>query len=304
MISVLMCVYNETEYELRCSIESILAQSFDDFEFIIILDNPNNDLLLNVIYEYEKSDDRIRLLINSYNMGLIASLNKGLLEAKGDYVARMDADDISSRNRLLLQKEYLDSHKDISVVFGNAIYIDETGNIIKKNLKLDDANIRKIMRIRNCVIHPCTMFRKKNVLDLGGYREVFSVEDYDLWTRLLINGNDIGVIDKYLLKYRVRGNGISQKNAYIQRVLVKNIRRCFRKNKIVNIDSVGLIIKCISDDRKKRYNNAIMYYDRAWQYFNKHYYHYFLFYLFVSFFGDIEILSVLLDELVVYWYLK
>ncbi len=99
-----MSTYNETVEELKKAIDSILTQTFKNFEFIIILDNPQNYEHKKVINEYLSKDKRIIFLINESNIGLAASLNEGIENAKGDYIARMDADDISMPNRL--EKEY------------------------------------------------------------------------------------------------------------------------------------------------------------------------------------------------------
>ncbi|MEW8956830.1 glycosyltransferase family 2 protein, partial [Clostridium sp.] len=112
-ISIIMAAYNETRQWLSKAIESILNQSYRDFEFIIILDNPKNQELKDLITEYLKKDGRIKFFINEENLGLIKSLNKGIKEAKGEYIGRMDADDICYLNRLQVQLDFLESNKDI-----------------------------------------------------------------------------------------------------------------------------------------------------------------------------------------------
>ena len=100
LISIVMAVYNEKETELRQSIESILKQSYQNFEFIIVLDNPDNQALAAVLNEYAKEEPRIVLISNEHNLGLAPSLNRGLKASRGDYIARMDADDIAVPERL------------------------------------------------------------------------------------------------------------------------------------------------------------------------------------------------------------
>ncbi len=106
LISVIMSTYNESVSELRESIESVLKQTYSNIEFIIVIDNPNNEELSAFIYSFD--DPRIRVIKNDRNIGLVNSLNKAICQSKGKYLARMDADDICEANRLKLQKDYLE----------------------------------------------------------------------------------------------------------------------------------------------------------------------------------------------------
>ena len=123
-VSVIMSTYKEKEKFLREAIESILNQSFQDFEFIIILDNPDNELHISIIEEYALKDKRIRFYKNETNLGLTQSLNIGLSLAKGKYICRMDADDISENNRIELQKYYLEEN-NFDLIGGITQIIDE-----------------------------------------------------------------------------------------------------------------------------------------------------------------------------------
>ncbi len=298
MITVLMCAYNETEKEIRLSIESILKQSYKEFEFLIILDDPENKSLKDIILEYSDKDSRIRFVINSYNMGLVASLNKGLSIAKGEYIARMDADDISSKNRLKIQKEYLDTHKSVSVISGDILCIDTNNNVIEKSVKYNGANrnMRKILGIRNIVAHPCVMYRKKDILDEGGYRNIPTAEDYDLWARLLNHKKQIRVIDRYLLKYRIRESSISTSNAFIQRKVSKYIRDCINREHSPDINYIAELCKKGTVGDKEFYRISRIYYNRMWDYFHKKsILNAFLCFL-RAFISDRDILCVLLEE--------
>jgi glycosyltransferase involved in cell wall biosynthesis len=116
-ISAVMSVYNESEEYLRKSIESILNQTYTDFEFIIILDNPDNKKARDILKEYENKDDRIVLLENEKNIGLAPSLNRGVKVARGKYIARMDADDIALPQRFEKQVYFLENNPDYAVCF-------------------------------------------------------------------------------------------------------------------------------------------------------------------------------------------
>lgn len=206
-VSIIMSVYNGEKY-LAEAIESILNQTFRDFEFIIINDN-STDNSLKIIRRYQQKDKRIKLVNNSQNIGLTKSLNIGLKIAKGKYIARMDADDISLPMRLQIQVSFLEENPQIFLVGTGAIKINElsqeTGRfkptISKKILK------QKI-KITNCIYHPTIMFR--NTGDYL-YNEKFKyAQDYDLYLRLIFNRMEILNMDNYLLKYRSHKESISQ----------------------------------------------------------------------------------------------
>ena len=126
MISVIMSTYNETAGELHGSINSILKQSYQDMEFIIINDNPERDDLKEILKSYENSDARISVIENKKNIGLAASLNAGIKKAKGEYIARMDADDISLPHRLEKELDFLKKN-DLDLVSCFVIRMDEDG---------------------------------------------------------------------------------------------------------------------------------------------------------------------------------
>lgn len=207
-ISILMSVNNGEKY-LKEAVESMLNQTYTDFEFIIINDasTDSTDLILNSF-----SDKRIILHKNQTNLGLTKSLNIGLKLARGEYVARMDADDISLPGRLKIQKEFLDSHKDIVAVGGEIEVIDSNNNGVgfKKSLT-DPEKIRFALLMANQINHPAVMFRRKEILDSGGYNEEFLfVQDFELWSRLSKIGHRFSNIPTPLIRYRFHGESITQ----------------------------------------------------------------------------------------------
>ncbi len=178
-ISVIMSVYNGEKY-LKEAIESILRQTFSDFEFIII-DDGSTDKSLNIIEDY--NDDRIKVIKNDVNVGLTKNLNRALVIAKGEYVARQDADDISLLCRFEEQIKFYENNPEL-VLLGTSIYImDEKGKIIKK--RIAPSNPGKFLINVNNITHASVMFNKLIVNKLGGYNELFKyAQDYDLWLRI------------------------------------------------------------------------------------------------------------------------
>lgn len=226
-----MAVYNEPKDFIDASIQSILNQTFSDFEFIIVSDNPYNVELKEVLCQYASLNDRIRIIENTENIGLAQSLNKGIETASGEYIARMDADDISLPNRLYEELCYMENHKDIDVVSCNKTYIDENGNEIGfgESLDLSIEKIRRILRYCNIILHPGVLMRKSSVDRIGGYRNFPTSQDRDLWCRMVANGMKIDILDKRLLKYRINKNGISESKAFKQALIslyIEKLHKC------------------------------------------------------------------------------
>lgn len=184
-ISVVMSVYNGKKY-LKEAIESILNQTFKDFEFIIINDG-STDKTERIIKNY--NDLRIKLINNKKNIGLTKSLNKGLRIAKGKYIVRQDADDVSLPRRLEKQINVLEGDKNLGMVASWIKLIDEEGKYLG-SWPADRANnspeeIYYTLNFENCLGHSSTVFRKKIIAALGGYNELYrKSQDYELWQRL------------------------------------------------------------------------------------------------------------------------
>lgn len=178
-ISVVMSVYNGEKY-LREAIESILRQTFTDFEFIIVNDG-STDSSLEIIQSYP--DERIRLINNEKNIGLTKSLNKALKLAGGEYIARQDADDISLPNRFEEQMKYFEEHPETALLGTSFYRIGRDGEVIGKRIAL--ANPDNKLRQENQFMHGSVMFRKEVIDNLGGYNELIRYsQDYELWLRI------------------------------------------------------------------------------------------------------------------------
>jgi len=209
-----MSVYNGERF-LRKAIDSILAQSYQDFEFLIIND-ASTDTTQDILNEYAAKDSRIHVINNEVNIGLTASLNKGLAVAKGQFIARMDADDISLPSRFKKQVRFLQENPVVLVVGSWIAYIDEndkeTMKVIKFPLYSQEISHLLINKINNNIAHSAAMFRKKEILTLGGYRTLFvRSQDYDLWLRLSECGDVFANLPEKLLLHRVHKDAISVK---------------------------------------------------------------------------------------------
>lgn len=211
-ISVLMSVYNGEAY-LAEAIESILAQSFADFEFIIVNDG-STDGSGDIIRRY--TDTRIRLL-EQPNSGLIVALNRGVAEAQGKYIARMDADDIALPGRLALQYAHLEAHPEIGVLGGSISIMDAEGNRTRDSAyPQGHAEMAAFIVKGSPLAHPAVMMRTDLVKKLGGYRAAYRhAEDYDLWLRVFEHSR-IDNLPDIVLRYRQHANNVSFKHAGAQ----------------------------------------------------------------------------------------
>lgn len=181
-VSVIMSVYNE-EDRVHRAIDSIFNQIYKDWELIIV-DDASTDNTLKKIKNFIKKDNRVKIINNKKNIGLAASLNRAILLSKGEFIARMDADDISFNNRLKLQVNYLDKNKKVVVLGGGALYKKDS-KFFKKVLMPENHNdILKWLLRSSPFIHSSVMMRKSFLQLTKGYDVSFTRgQDYDLWFR-------------------------------------------------------------------------------------------------------------------------
>jgi glycosyltransferase involved in cell wall biosynthesis len=220
-ISVMMPVYNAGGY-LAEAVESILGQSFVDFEFLIV-DDGSTDNSLTMLRHYAEADPRIRLTSRP-NTGLVVALNEMLVVARGEFIARMDADDVAMLGRFERQLAFLRDHPEVVCVGGAFQMIDEAGcPLLKVRPPEDDSEIQELILQGKCAInHPSAIFRREAAMALGGYREeFFPAEDPDLWLRLGEEGRLANVPD-VVLKYRIHAASISQSLLSLQ---IENYRK-------------------------------------------------------------------------------
>ena len=200
LVSVIMPVYNTKDFVWE-AIESILNQTFEEFEFIIV-DDWSTDGSYEICEKYAKKDKRIRLYKNEKNSWVAYTKNRLIELSTTDYLASQDSDDVSTQNRLKLQYKFLEEHKEYAVVWWDNIIIDEEWKVIWHRSYSD--NIRNVILKKSPVSHPTTMMRKSDFLSVWWYSKVKYVEDYDLWIKFYTQWYKIKNINKDLLKYRIR----------------------------------------------------------------------------------------------------
>lgn len=220
LVSILLPVYQGESY-LTQSVDSVLNQTYTNFELIIINDG-STDKTGDIIASYK--DKRIRA-VTQKNKGLVESLNVGIKIAKGEYIARQDADDISEPTRLEKQISLLDSSKDAVIVGSSIKVMDMGGKILHEHrVLLNNPELKQELLIRSPFAHGSVMMRKDALINAGGYlKDDWPAEDYGLWLRMSKQG-DFANIDEPLYIYRENTTGISASNTGLQNSKTTNIQ--------------------------------------------------------------------------------
>jgi glycosyltransferase involved in cell wall biosynthesis len=218
-ISVIMPVYN-CELYIKEAVDSILNQTYTDFEFLII-DDASKDKTVSIIKEYD--DSRIRLIEKPENTGYTNSLNLGLELAKGIYIARMDGDDISHPVRFFKQVAFLESNQDV-ILCGSWFSLLGSDRIVKVPENHEDIKLAFLKG--NCIAHPSVMIRKQYLNDFSVVYDVSKepAEDYDLWVRLMLKGR-LHNLQEVMLNYRTHINQVSKKKNDKQKDSVMETKR-------------------------------------------------------------------------------
>lgn len=202
-VSIVLPTYNGGKY-LRESIDSVISQTFTDWELIIVNDC-STDSSLSIANEYAEKDNRIRVISNEVNKKLPRSLNVGFDNADGDYLTWTSDDNMYLPEAIEKMVNYLDCYSNEYMVCAGINIISENGDFIRSGQAYDNV----LMMSGNCV-GACFMYKKKVLLDIGGYDpDYFLVEDYEYWLRILTEYGNIGYIDEILYNYRSHGDSLT-----------------------------------------------------------------------------------------------
>lgn len=210
LISVILPAYNIKKKFLSQSIASILEQSYQNIELIVVFEksNTNYDIEIESVLEDNHDDHRLKIIYPK-KKGLANSLNEGIDESKGQLIARMDADDISEKNRFEEQVKYLDETRT-DLIGSWATSISEDNKMLGTiEPPITNEEIRKKIMFHNPFLHPSIMFRKSIIQKIGGYNSSYNgAEDYDLYFRIISNGFSVGNIPKLLIRLRETNDSI------------------------------------------------------------------------------------------------
>ena len=265
-ISVIMSTYNEPIKVLNEAIESILTQTFTDFEFIIVIDNPENIQTVDYLENKAEFDNRISIFKNEENLGLANSLNRAIEYSNGEYVCRMDADDVSLPNRIELQLKKL-IQEDCDLIGGRMSVMDEDGRHIYDTPKLPEtwSEINEALKWNNCVPH-ATWFGKKSVFKKC-YRQVALSEDYDFLIRTALDGQRICNCREIVLRYRMSQQSISRSNLYKQYLYQQGLSSSYKKGRVANVDALDSEVdKKFNDQKAIKYARANVIFNESLNY--------------------------------------
>ncbi len=226
VISVIIPVHGDAPY-LISTIESIQEQDFKEFETLIILDRAS-EVIERYARDLTLSSENIKVFLSKLP-GISQALNLGIRESSGELIARIDADDLMRKDRLSLQKAFLEKHPKVVCVGSQVTKINVDGIVIgKSNYPASNKEITRTLLFRNCLAHPSVMYRRSSIVEVGGYRPEFDgVEDYDLWLRLS-NTGQIRNINARLTSYRVWENQITSKKKHLTAENANRSRHSFR----------------------------------------------------------------------------
>ena len=215
-ISVLMSIYAESADAIAISVESILNQTFANFEFIIVNDNPARADTLKIVDKLSTKDERIQVLTNDRNRGLGYALNAAIQCSRADIVARMDTEDISFPERFTKQISFMKAHPDVDLLFTQWIDLNEYDEmIVRQPRRKDFININRSFFTKSLLMHPTLVARKEVLLD-NPYPEMGRPEDIVLWLQLMRKGYTFDVIEEPLYRYRIDKINVAQRYAKIK----------------------------------------------------------------------------------------
>lgn len=253
-VAVIMTAYNEQVEWFQKAIESVLNQTYRDIHLYMLLDNPDNDILWQLMEQYMRADSRVSIYQNEKNLGLVSSLNRLLEYVTEEYVARMDADDVCCEKRLEQEMTFLEQHQ-LDFVMSGIDFI--RGDIIEPGPDVPTLVLELFAeseKYGNHATHPTWLLKKEVYDQLNGYREVKYCEDLDFVLRAIQSGFRLGRMQEILLHYRMRETGISCSYAYEQYEKAAYLRQSYCVGKRINeiVPKELNDRKDFSDEKKKR----------------------------------------------------
>ncbi len=256
LVSVIISVYRENVELVSQAINSIRNQTYKNLEIIVLLDSPENEAVRVYLQKVEMEESRLSLIINEKNLGLVNSLNKGISYSRGEYICRMDADDISEECRIERQLNFLITN-NLDIVGSYIELIGMNNELLGEGRKYPVSNkyIYEYIKYASPIPHPTWLSRREVYTLLDGYRNIPYVEDYDFLVRALMYNVKMGVLPEILLKYRINRKGITQKNIAIQKILSEKIAK---QIKLFTVIDKNEMISSVSPKRLKKLEKYYM----------------------------------------------
>lgn len=245
-ISLIMSVYNGEDYVAE-TIESVINQTFKEWEFVIINDC-STDNTSKILAEYASKDARVKVHTNETNLRLPSCLNKALSLAEGKYIARMDADDICMPDRLQKQYDFMEANPNVDLsscrflTLKNGVY--SSGGCGGKG---DSESIKALLLVTNPILHPGIIAKADVIKELGYDKNFTCTEDMELWTRFVLNNKRVEILSEYLMIYRLHDKQITETTLDKQ------------KNEVIKIQKTYLsqLLKPMTEEQEEFYINGI-----------------------------------------------
>jgi len=239
-ISVLLPVYNAEKY-IKDAINSILIQTFQDFE-LVILNDGSTDKTEMIILSFD--DNRIKYH-KSENKGIVYQLNKGVELAAGEYIARMDSDDISLPARLSKQIEFMEQHPNVDALGTAYFRIDERGKKIgEKKVPSTHEECEFMATLNSPILHPTLMIKKDVIKEIGGYKKDFNlIEDYELFLRLIKSGYKMANLKEPLFYYRLNKATINSEREKCQQNAIYKYGNAYLLDKLSKEKSATILLQ-------------------------------------------------------------
>ena len=238
LVSVIIPVYNVEKF-VEQAIVSIIDQTYKNLE-IIVIDDGSSDITYQIVADLASQDPRIRLYKNERNLKIVKTLNRALSLAQGEYIARMDGDDISALDRIEKQVAFLESNPDYDLVGCSVIYIDENGMEIGRSVRVSDQKLlMKLTKYGALVHHPTWVARKSVYTKLDGYRELSGAEDYDFLLRMIsakLKYTNLGAYFGCFFRLDRSGNSLDSLGLRQQKI-TDYIYKLFVERKKTGVDS-------------------------------------------------------------------
>ena len=251
-ISVIMSVYNGEEY-LAEAIDSVLDQSFKDFELIVINDC-STDKTAELLEKYQALDARVKVHTNEVNLRLPSSLNKAISLAEGKYIARMDADDICMPDRFEKQYAFMEAHPDVALSSCRFMTLKK-GVVASGGCggRTDNESIKAMLLVTNPILHPGIIAKAEVIRELGYDKTFTCTEDMEIWSRFVTSGHKIELQPEYLMIYRLHDKQITETTRERQRGEVKRLQKRY----------FGELLEEMSEEQEDFYINGIYFCDNA-----------------------------------------
>lgn len=239
LVSVLISIYKEHVSVASQAIDSIRKQTYRNLEIVIMLDCPENKSMKAYLRQIADEDARVNYYINKKNLGLLKSLNLGINLCHGEFICRMDGDDISEADRIEEQMNFM-RKAGIDLVGSYTQLMNMNGELTGEVRKFPSHHnyLCRYLKYGSAVPHPTWLVKKEVYKELHGYRDILYVEDYDFLIRACLKGYKIGVVPEALIRYRINQSGITQRNIAMQKIMSVVLAKQVFQRRIFSIEEI------------------------------------------------------------------